>query len=50
VIEVRLIGTRDEVQLALHRLRQCFATVTASEPRPSRKAPGQVLVYANCTF
>jgi hypothetical protein len=45
-IRIRLIGTRGEVALAVHRLRNAFGTVLdVSEPQRCREAD-QVRVYA----
>jgi hypothetical protein len=40
VMNIRLIGTPEEVDLALIRLRQAFSEVRAEAPRPSHSQPG----------
>lgn len=46
MIRVRLLGTPQEIALALYRLRAAFSEVTASEP-VSARTEGHVRVY--CT-
>jgi hypothetical protein len=41
-VKIRLTGSPAEVQLAIHRLKQCFSEVTAGEPRPCRR-DGQLI-------
>lgn len=50
MIRIRVIGTPEQVELALCRLKQSFSSVTCSVPRALRATPEQVRVYARCTF
>jgi hypothetical protein len=50
MVRIRVVGTPEEVELAVARLRQSFSTVEASAPRPLRATPQQVRVYARCSF
>jgi hypothetical protein len=50
-LRIRLIGRPPDVQLAIIRLRQSFASVEdESEPRPCRGLPGKVRVYVRARF
>ena len=49
-MRIRLLGTPAEVEVALHRLRDAFSTVVASEPRPCRQDRGLVRVYCRVSF
>jgi hypothetical protein len=50
VIQLRLTGTREEIDVALARLRQSFMSVTASPLRPLRTNPAQVRTYVTARF
>lgn len=50
MIRLRLVGTRDEVDLALARLRQAFSEVAAGDPYELTSTPGYVRVFAVCRF
>ena len=44
-VQIRLLGTPDEVAAAVSRCGQVLDVVGHSNPRKSRKTPGKVLVY-----
>lgn len=50
MIRLRLVGTPEEVDVALARLRQSFATVTAGDPYQLQSNPRYVRVFAVCRF
>ena len=51
MIEIRITATDpDELQLALHRLRQAFADVQADQPKPAPEQPGWWLLTATAQF
>lgn len=47
---MRLAGTREEVDLALIRLKQSFSTVTPGTPLRLRCCDKHVRVQVRCTF
>lgn len=50
-MKIRLIGTPQEVQLAIVRLRQAFSALDDITPEyPCRDLPGQVRVYLTARF
>lgn len=51
MIEIRVTATDpDELQLALHRLRQAFTDVLAEQPKPAPDLPGWRLLAATAQF
>lgn len=50
MIQLRLTGTREQIDLALARLRQSFSQVTSSPLRPLRSNPEQVRTYVTARF
>lgn len=49
-MKVRLIGTHEQVLLALCRLRQSFAEVDHKAPVDCRQQPGHVILYCTVKF
>lgn len=44
-VDIRIVGNPDEVAEAARRVKFLFDVVGHSNPRRSRKKPGNVLVY-----
>lgn len=49
-MKIRLIGTHEQVLLALCRLRNSFAEVVHGDPVDCRQHPGHVVLYCRVTF
>lgn len=49
-MKIRLIGTHEQVLLALCRLRQSFADVRHGDPVDCRQEPGSVVLYCTVRF